>query len=161
MDLCNADYFNALHNTLIGFESVGKKCFNVLLTSSNESCNNVVDDFFTLLSQISFVVPSFDYFAVVTSEGNGVVHLVLVDVFLPSEWFQDKWAKIRRSYICRKEEVCYDGSDKNIDALSHYFINQRDIVDIFMSEGFSNMLNTVNFSSSPSLSLDGVNRRLV
>jgi len=83
---------------------IGKRHFVLTLTTDDGVISDIREDFVKLIEILS-KVGSYEFFAMFTSEGNGVVHVILRDCYLPRAWFVNKWASVHHSYIVYYEEL--------------------------------------------------------
>ena len=79
--------------------------FFLTLTTADDVTSDIKKDFLRLMSLLSKEIGDYEYFAMFTSEGNGVVHVLLKDCYVPRGWFINKWAVIHSSYIVFKKEL--------------------------------------------------------
>lgn len=120
-------------------ELVNENVFHLVLTSAS-GCGHksLRDHFFELLNRLKDISKrDYEYLAVYTNEGNGVIHVLIKDCFLPREWFTHHWGKIHGSYIVRKDIVDYNGLKRNKSAMAKYLGGQREIIDFDVSEDFA------------------------
>jgi len=69
------------------------------LTSSPEAVNDISYDFKRLKQWIRRRFPEFEYIAIKTSEGNGVIHILFVGCYIPQRMLSNIWASIHHSPI--------------------------------------------------------------
>jgi len=84
--------------------SVDGVYFIVTLTTDFGIVSDIKKDFTRLLN-ILLKIRSYEYFAMFTSEGNGVVHVLFRDCYLPKAWFESKWAFVHNSYVVHRVEL--------------------------------------------------------
>lgn len=130
----------------------GVRVFFVNLTSGNNG-RDVWLSFLELIECIKDLDINFDWFAVETDEGNGVVHLLIRNCFLPVEWFSSKWSIIHGSFYVRKYEITVN------DGIGIYLATQLNILNCDCSEGWLPVITKENKRSFLS-SLDGFNKKL-
>jgi len=149
-----------------GLESAdynNESVFHISLTTDNDVLLDIHESFCKLLNEIYKVYKHFRFCYVITDEGNGVIHLLLNDVFLPVEWFSNFWSKFHNSYIVRRFLVDFS----RIVDLSVYLSTQDCIVDLGCSCDWLNILGSemnvvdvADVSFAFKSSVDGFNRRL-
>ena len=146
--------------------SDGKKCFWIDLTTDKGVKSDIWSDFMVLLSEIESVYPDgLSWFAVQTNEGNGVIHFLIKEVYLPSSFYEGHWSRIHKSFMVRRREVVKDliksdGVYDGFDTVGVYFSTQNlvervDFSDLWFSDK-SLLVSAYKFKSS----FDGLNKRL-
>lgn len=73
----------------------------------------------------------FDYFVVFTDEGNGTIHLLIVDFPYSKNWISQCWSRVHGSLVVSKDMVCLSSFD--IEAISVYLATQKNIIHVDMS----------------------------
>lgn len=121
-----------MYDVIVEGLSDGKKHFMIHLTSDDGVLTDVWNDFLLLIAKIEDVCgKKVECFAVETDEGNGVIHFIIKDVFLPRAFYAHHWAKIHRSYIVRFNEVkC---SVSSYDSVAVYLATQCNIMNVWHS----------------------------
>jgi len=72
--------------------------FHLVLTSAKGLVGHDLHvDFLKLVDEVR-ISSSFEYVAVFTSEGHGVVHCLFHGCYLPKYWFESKWSDIHHSF---------------------------------------------------------------
>lgn len=131
------------------------------VTSSPESPEDMQPSWHELVRRIRKRYGQFEYFAVFTDEGHGVIHSVYVGTFIEFEWLQEQWKEIHRAFHVnikspeayeRKKRkkagmkgIHHDHSDKDVIYhprglvlyfLGQYLHGQQGIVKISQSGGW-------------------------
>lgn len=124
--------YDLLLKSLKLFRRYGIDVYFVTLTSSSMfvDVDVLVSRFYKLVDRIREDNVSAEWFAVITLEGNGVIHLLTVNVSLNRQDFEDIWSEIHNSNVVRRSKV------RNDFDVSEYFASQSDIVYVDCSEGF-------------------------
>ena len=117
--------YNFIMKGLESADCNNESVFHVSLTTANDVLLDIYDSLSKLLNEIYKIYGHFRFCYVVTDEGNGVIHLLLNNVFLPVGWFSNKWSKIHHSYIVRRFLVDFN----KIVNLSVYLSTQDCIVN--------------------------------
>jgi len=145
--------------------SENDKIFWVDLTTDSGVDSDIWSDFLLLLSEIKVFYPEFGWFAVCTSEGNGVVHFLIKNVFLFQEWYESHWSKIHGSYVVRRREVTRDLFVDGVlrdgyDSCSVYLSTQDCVEHIDFSDMWFSDKRVLESAYKFKSSLDGLNKRL-
>lgn len=111
---------------------IGKRHFVLTLTTDVGIVSDIKKDFVKLMDRL-LKLGKYEYFAMFTSEGNGVVHVLLRDCYLPRAWFESNWVSVHQSYIVYKEEL------RSKEAIVCYLMKHFDVgsvVSCLISDGW-------------------------
>jgi len=92
--------------------------FITLTTSDIGKKNDLSRDFDVLLKRIRRKDKTFQYWKIITDEGNGVIHLLYTGKYLTHSWLVYNWNSIHKSYI-----VDIRNCDNN-KLIANYLVNQ-------------------------------------
>lgn len=92
--------------------------FVTLTTSDIAKQNDISRDTDVLIKRIRRKDSTFQYWKIITNEGNGVVHLLYTGKFITYKWLKYNWNQIHNSYIVDIKK-CY-----NDLPIASYLINQ-------------------------------------
>jgi hypothetical protein len=92
--------------------------FLTLTTSDRARCLDISRDVDVLIKRIRRRDPTFQYWKVLTNEGNGVIHLLYTGEYLPKKWLVANWNSIHSSYIVDIRKCYNDGN------IARYLMNQ-------------------------------------
>lgn len=124
-----------------GFAShPGKRLSFLTLTSpgGNEQKQPLEKSLNLLIKRIRHKYGEFEYFAVQTTEGNGVYHIIFHGPYIPQKWLSDTWQKIRGAWSVDIRSV---GTVKSKYRLGRYIVQayisgQNFVVRSSMSRGW-------------------------
>lgn len=142
------------------------KVFWIDLTTDSGVSSNIWSDFLSLLSEIESLYPDgFGWFAVQTDEGNGVIHFLIKNVYLPADYYSNVWSRIHHSYIVRKREVVKDLFVDGVlrdgfDSCSVYLSTQDFVERIDFSDLWFSDVRLLELAYKFKSSVDGCNKRL-
>jgi len=138
--------YDKIYDGLLQAICSNRKVFHVVLTTSTghkDDYERLRKDFLEFYKRIcDFQKKNLDYYVVLTDEGNGTVHCLMVDLMIPRERLSSWWSSIHGAYIVRKPEVNKEYfKDKNfsdvqvVNFMARYMANQKNIVYSWCSDG--------------------------
>ena len=101
------------------------------LTSSPDSPEDIQSSWEEMVRRIRKKTGKFEYFAVFTREGHGVIHSVYVGSYLPFDWIQEQWVDIHKAHRVNIKDVSkYDGLKRKkagLPGINHDH-SERDVI---------------------------------
>ena len=95
------------------------------LSSSNSAKRlDISRDVDVLIKRIRRKYPQFQYWRMITDEGNGVIHLLYTGNYIPKSWIKSNWYSIHKSYIVDISEVRSNKKMANY-LVGHYLANHN------------------------------------
>lgn len=148
--------FDILKNSVKRWLDMDVDVYHIVLTTSDEAKEkDLCHDFDLFIESISKYC-IVEYFAVLTDEGNGTIHL-LVNYNIPLSLIRDRWSVIHsNSFKVSSDKVCFDykADIYFIDTLSVYLATQESIDGVLFSK------NWFKDGIDLSRTFDGINVRL-
>ena len=92
--------------------------FFTLTTSDEAKYNDLSRDVSVLIKRIRRKQPNFQYWKVITDEGNGVAHVLYKGEYMTQKWLSYNWNKIHSSYIVDIRKC------DNERSIASYLVNQ-------------------------------------
>lgn len=133
------------YSDFVDFFNDNERVFHLCLTSGVDAPEDIFNSFGVLMADVLNVYKDdsgLDYIAVLTNEGNGVIHC-LINRYLPKVWYSDKWLSIHNSYRVRQEEVY------NVESMCVYLHNQSKVLGVVVPNfnfGIGRVLNRLKES---------------
>lgn len=138
-----------------GFYYRRKEEFRFLTVTSAPDSPDLATSWKNFVKQVRNNYGKFEYFAVFTNEGHGVIHCVFVGSYIPFDWIQQRWKHIHGAYFVNIQSVNrYDpkkrkkkgGRPKKDDAVYYPAGLAKYVLTQYVKD--QNAIRTINFSRS-------------
>jgi hypothetical protein len=93
------------HRLVTGMYYHKKEEFRFLTVTSSPDSPDIRKSWNNFVKQVRNNFGKFEYVAIFTDEGYGVIHVVFVGTYIPFEWIQERWKKIHGAFHVNIQKI--------------------------------------------------------